>query len=597
MIDNDEFRKSIACAPITDSIIVQAGPGSGKTKILIERLKYIVEQRPKSFSGIACITYTNAAKDEIIMRLQNEGFQLPAELFIGTIHSFLLDYVIKPYSHFASKEKIPYKLASFGFARGYKQEIGKMLNRPTHFIAESTFKAFEGLGRDEEGNPSCYGNKISPEVALAWKNMIKEKGYIDQQDVIYLSYRILERYEHIRNAFSSRFPYILMDEYQDVTFYQEQVFSLLQRSSFFCVGDSNQSIYSFTGAKPEMFQSKWANDVYVSYTLSNNFRSTQHIVKFANHKTNIVQIEAGLNASSEQKVLFIKDINEASEVIQLFHRLRKEIECEEPYNPYMILARQNDYVTELGQLLKEQNVELNPFLLKLSKQYYRRFQILKNLLLAISYKRKNQYDKAIDRMAEAFSYLFFNEHPNFVALSEIGYDKFMWKKLQIFTLQFLDNLDLTETSVANLFLKVKEFLSEESKKLYGKPIGKKILMLNYKWKNQTIASKSTMVSLLIEQVELQNNLSESEGHVFSIHGAKGQESECVLVMADSETQLTDWLEENEESEEARVGYVAFSRARKLLCVWAPSIQEKNYVHLLKNVKFVDKKYATELESL
>ncbi|MFE4430436.1 ATP-binding domain-containing protein [Peribacillus butanolivorans] len=186
------------------------------------------------------------------------------------------------------------------------------------------------------------------------------------------------------------------------------------------------------------------------------------------------------------------------------------------------------------------------------------------------------------------------EHPNFVALAEIEYNMFMWKKLQIFTLQFLDSLVLTETSVANLFVRVKGFLSEGSKNLYGKPIGKSILMLNYDWKNQIKTSKSTMVSHLIEQIELQSDLSENDGHVFSIHSAKGQEAECVLVMAESESQLMEWLGENEKSEEARVGYVAFSRARKLLCVWAPTIQEENYAHLQQHVVFVGKTYATEV---
>lgn len=339
------------------------------------------------------------------------------------------------------------------------------------------------------------------------------------------------------------------------------------------------------------------HECYASYTLSNNFRSTEHIVKFANHKTEIFQLEVGLNASSEQMVIFIKDVNEEFEVLQLFNRIRGEIEYDNLYNPYMILARENHYVKEMGQLLKDQNMEPNLFLGKLKKEHYRRFQIVENLLLAISYNRRNEFDQAVEKMSEAFSYLFFNEHPNFVSLSEIGYDKFMWKKLQIFTLYFLENLVLTEISIASLFLLLKEFLSAQSKKLYCKSIGRKILMLNYNWKNQSRAAKNTMVSHLIEQVELQNNLSESEGHLFSIHGAKGQEAECVLVMAESEAQLTEWLGENEESEEARVGYVAFSRARKLLCVWAPSIKEENYLHLQKHVKFVDSSYVTEVESV
>lgn len=595
MVDNDDFRRNIASSPLTDSITVQAGPGSGKTTLLIERLKYIIENRINAVSGIACITYTNAAKEEIIMRLQNEGIQLPTDLFIGTIHSFLLEYVIKPYSHFEHKEGIPYKLASAGFARGYKDYIAKMLKRPHYLINEDMFKAFESLGRDERGNPCCYRNKISPQDALEWKKFIINKGYIDQQDVIYLSYIVLKKYEHIRNALSSSFKYILVDEYQDVTFYQEQLFSLVEHSSFFCVGDTNQSIYSFTGAKPGIFQAKWNNESYKNYTLTNNFRSTQYIVQFANHKTNIEQKGAGKNATRKQKVIFLKDIKEASEAIQLFQSICTDIECEEQQKPFMILSRRNEYVKNIAGLLKEQKVEVSPFLKKLAKEHYRRFQILQNFILAISYKRRNEFDRAVERMSEAFSYLFFNEHPNYIALTEIGYSKFMWKKLQIFTLQFLDNLVLTETSVAELFIALKKFLMEESKKLYGKSIGKKLHMLSYDWKNQVKTSKSTMLSHLIEQLELQGNFSENEDSVINIHDAKGQEAECVLVMADSESQLMEWLQKNEELEEARVGYVAFSRARKLLCVWAPSIQEKNYTHLHEHVQFVDKSYITKAE--
>lgn len=588
LIDNDNFRSSIANAPLTQSIVVQAGPGSGKTALLIKRLKYIIKNRPTSFSGIACITYTNVAKDEIISRLQKEGVQLPTELFIGTIHSFLLEHIIKPYSHFARKDKTPFKLAPHGLARGYKAEIRKMLNRQSYFIDEATLTAFESLGRDEDGNPYCFKGKISTEVASKWKKFIVKKGYIDQQDVIFLSYLILNKYEHIRKAISSRFPYILVDEFQDVTFYQDKVFSLFELSVFFLVGDLNQSIYSFTGAKPELFQSKIINKNFLNYKLTNNFRCTKHIVKFINRKTNVQQEEAGDNATSNQKVIFIKNIEDPSKAVQLFHSIRRNVKCNENYNPYMILARKNEHLSNISQLIQNKTVDFNPFLKKLRKVHFRRFKILQNLLLAISHKQDNKFEEAVERMSEALSYLIFNEHPGFVSLEEIGYNNFMWRKLQIFTLNFLTGLNLKETSVELFFIQLKELLSEQSKKLYGKPIGHKLRMLNYNWKSQVNAAKNTTIFDLLEDSGLSNKMSGFEDHVFSIHAAKGQEAECVLIMAESESQLLEWLGDNEKSEEARVGYVAFSRARKLLCVWAPTIQEENYRYIKEHIKFVDK---------
>ncbi|MCF2650590.1 UvrD-helicase domain-containing protein [Niallia circulans] len=590
MTDNDNFRKSIVNAPLTQSIVVQAGPGSGKTSLLIQRLKYIIGNRPMSFSGIACITYTNAAKDEIIGRLQKERVQIPAELFIGTIHSFLLENVIKPFSHFARKDRIPYKLAPPGFARIYKNEIINIMNIQNYFIDESTLKAFDSLGRDENGDPCCFMSKISPKDARKWKDFLKEKGYIDQQDVIYLSYLILNKYQHIRKAISSKYPFILVDEFQDVTYYQDKIFTVLENSAFFFVGDKNQSIFSFTGAKPEYFQSKILEKKFLNYNLTNNYRSTKHIVKFANRKTNVQQVEAGDNASSKQKVIFIKNIEDLSEVISLFQSIRKKVKHDEKLNPYMILARKNEYLSNISHLIQKQNVEFNPFLKKLSKEHYRRFKILQNILLAISHKQDNQFEESVESMAEALSYLIFNEHPSFVSLEEIGYNKFMWKKLQIFTIHFLIGLNLKETSVESLFIQLKEFLSEQSKKLYGKSIGNKLRMLSYNWKNQVKASRKITILELLEDTGKYNKSSDFQSHVFNIHTAKGQEAECVLVIAESEYQLLEWLGDNNDSEEARVGYVAFSRARKLLCVWAPFLQEDTYKYLKQNIEFVDSSY-------
>lgn len=102
-----------------------------------------------------------------------------------------------------------------------------MLNKPLYFIDDSIIDALESLNRDENGNPFCYRGKIPTDVAIWWKKLLKENGYIDQQDVVYLSYLILNKYEHICNSLSVRFPYILVDEYQDVTYFQEKLFYYL----------------------------------------------------------------------------------------------------------------------------------------------------------------------------------------------------------------------------------------------------------------------------------------------------------------------------------------------------------------------------------
>ncbi|EEM80212.1 UvrD-helicase domain-containing protein [Bacillus thuringiensis] len=595
LVDNEAYRQKIINSPVTDSIIVQAGPGSGKTTLLIERLKYFIQNRSSVLSGIACITYTNSAKDEILNRLEKKGISLPPELFVGTIHSFLLEYVIKPYSYVASKTAESFILLPPGFSRGYYNEIRRLLNIESNYIPNRVYENFESLGYDEDGNECCFRSAISHDVAKEWKKLLHKKHYIDQQDIIYLSYLILNKFKHISKALSIRFPQFLVDEYQDVTWHQDQIFSILESSSFFCVGDFNQSIFGFTGANSEVFQKK--KDKQQFYELNNNFRSTNHIIGFSNYKTDISQIGAGTNASSIQKVFMFTGLEKEVGAIELFHRVRESVGCENAYKQFMILGRKTKYLRNLHDIVKAEKIQPNTFLGSLKEKDYRRFEILNNILLAILYKREGELDKGLEMMDMAFSRLFFNKLPNYIQLESIKYERLMWKKLQIALLYYIDTLNLKEILIKDFFPSIKEFLANTSESTYKIKIKKYIQMLNYNWKGQTGAVKKISIYDLLELMIYQVKSVEKEKPFYTIHDAKGQEAECVLVLAENETQLKEWLDSNEDSEEARVGYVAFSRARKLLCIWAPNIKEETYNYMQEHVEFIDAKYLSKVESV
>ena len=95
------------------------------------------------------------------------------------------------------------------------------------------------------------------------------------------------------------------------------------------------------------------------------------------------------------------------------------------------------------------------------------------------------------------------------------------------------------------------------------------------------------VSNLLGQIAYHTNYREQGKEVMTIHDAKGQEAECVLVLAETEKQLSKWLGRNEDSEEERVGYVAFTRARKILCIWAPNLSSSAYTTLNEHVDFIN----------
>ncbi|GLF82305.1 ATP-dependent helicase [Bacillus safensis] len=583
IIDNDTYRKKIAQSDINTSIIVQAGPGSGKTTLLVERLKYIIENRRHSHSGIACITYTNVAKDEIIKRLQKENYIQPKELFIGTIHSFLHENLIKPYSHLINRTNQPFRVTTNGFARSFKNEIASILNRSPFKLSEGDLQNFESLGYDKNGDPCCYKGRISAENASKMKNILHEKGFIDQHDLIYLSYKILNEFEHIKKAFSSRFANMLIDEYQDVTYFQEKIFESLESTSFFCVGDYNQSIFSFTGAEPQIFNSKKNNKKFKYYDLLNNFRSTHNIVEFSNLKSNLIQNVVNTYNSTDKAVVFFKDIKDLDGAIRVFHKERVKITTDPQYKPYLILTRYNKNLKEIKQIVQDKNdIEENSFLEKLKKIHYRRYLILKNLLLAIAYKKRHDLNKAMDHISESLSYLVFNSHPAYVSLSEIKYDAFMWKKLNVFVLHFLTNPEIENFNPNNLFETLKTYLANQSIEVFKLRIGRKLKMLDYDWNSQKRMVTKIKVSDLINDIV--NEVNEQE-NIYSIHSSKGMEAECVFVVAETTKQIKEWLNHNDTSEEARVGYVAFTRARKLLCIWAPNLKETEFEEF-DNVQFI-----------
>ncbi|MCY8106929.1 3'-5' exonuclease, partial [Bacillus mojavensis] len=274
------------------------------------------------------------------------------------------------------------------------------------------------------------------------------------------------------------------------------------------------------------------------------------------------------------------------EVIEIFQREQAKIKIDEGQIPFLILTRRNKLHKQINQIIKESNFEVNPFLDKLKNNHYRRYLILKNLLIAIAFKKSNQLDEAINYISESLSYLFFNTHPAYIKLTDIQYDAFMWKRLNVFTLLYIDSLDITQMTPDKLFVELKEFISETSEKIFERKVNRKLLMLNYDWKGVKRIVKTIKLSELIESLLHEHEHTQKLSNILSIHSAKGMEAECVLVLAETQNELNEWLANNQKSEEARIGYVAFSRARKLLCIWAPSLEAETLAYLQDNVKFI-----------
>ncbi|WIL34606.1 UvrD-helicase domain-containing protein [Bacillus stercoris] len=263
---------------LNNSLIIAAA-GSGKTTELIRQIIQKVNSLPND-KHLVVITYTNSATNEILERLQKK-ISIQSNIFVGTIHSFLVKFLIKPYGKVL--ELVPNEL----IITDYEIKV----NKPSK-------------------NPHIKKNMIV--------NQLSKEGVITYDYIVTLSKKILEN-KVVKKRFCNRIRYLFVDEFQDSTNIQFEIFDTLRKgknSEVILVGDPEQRIMNFrnktgkrklsTGVKHpiDALQNK---KVYSISKLSCNYRSSETIVNFINHFHSSIQQEwSNIKISSNNPVMFIQ---------------------------------------------------------------------------------------------------------------------------------------------------------------------------------------------------------------------------------------------------------------------------------------------------
>lgn len=297
---------------------IYAGPGAGKTHFLVENVKNIVETNPlitKSHARkVLCITYTNAAVDEIKRRL--DRFTDYAEAY--TIHGFIIEHIIKPFqqdlrelmqSDFGitvpDKGIISSQVEGLGILHGIDKDMIydfiKKIN-PSEFEHDTFGYSKKAMGDTEVDNETFYFSiaKDAPhEMKLKAPNSIQDRHIVPlkqftwsvikkltHNEILYFGYRILESNPTALYATRVKFPFVFVDEFQDTNPLQTMLIKLIGQKSTVIgiVGDVAQSIYSFQGAKPTDFMnfSIEGKRELIEYAINGNRRSTENVVNFCN---------------------------------------------------------------------------------------------------------------------------------------------------------------------------------------------------------------------------------------------------------------------------------------------------------------------------
>jgi DNA helicase-2/ATP-dependent DNA helicase PcrA len=280
-----EQKNAVACE---ENLLLTACPGSGKTRTITARLAQEIDKVRGSPHAVACITYTNAAVQEIEQRIAAQLLAGDEQHFvICTIHSFCLSEVLRPFAwlvpSFAGSMRVLTR------DRPEFEEIARYAAEQVNLLRLNArdFEAFASLSLDAHGNLIGLALENEPVRRAApyfWQKC-EELGFVDFGNIIYKAYCLLRDYPMIARSLSARFSCVLVDEFQDTTELQIEILKLIHaqgRSRIFAVGDPAQSIYGFTGARPELIQ-PFAHHIgaRTDLSLTGNFRSSPTIVRHA----------------------------------------------------------------------------------------------------------------------------------------------------------------------------------------------------------------------------------------------------------------------------------------------------------------------------
>ena len=260
---------------------VLAGPGSGKTATLVVKIAYLQAERLVGPEGIACITYNNDAVTEFQGRLAGLGIYSGARLFLGTVHSFCLNCVLRPFatlvrSDFASG----IKAAKPKWAQGVLDAvISKHLpkDKPSwHRTTVTRFRRARACGEPVDG----FDDEI-PKVVSSYEQELARAKCIDFEAMVLFTLEILRKEPWVQDLVAARFPWLIVDEYQDLGGPLHQIVTTLMEKTdtrVFAVGDSDQTVYHFTGADPRYLNELANRGDVKDIRLKFNYRSGSDLI-------------------------------------------------------------------------------------------------------------------------------------------------------------------------------------------------------------------------------------------------------------------------------------------------------------------------------
>lgn len=266
-----------------DNTVVIAGPGSGKTRVLTLKAVTLGKVYILKPCGLACISFSRESVRELRKRFKKYGYNPSNKDFIGTVHSFSLLHVIHPFGHLfpSYKIKYPIKILPDDVARSIYEKVLSKLKVDGWTLSLSEINRHRSITLLGRSGVKISSSDLVGQGALLYEELLSATEYLDFISIINTSAKIINEQEFVRETLRSRFPWLLIDEYQDLgKALHEMVLELVFNAGIklYAVGDINQSIYGFNGGYPDFLKELTKRDDINSVELEGNYRSSQHII-------------------------------------------------------------------------------------------------------------------------------------------------------------------------------------------------------------------------------------------------------------------------------------------------------------------------------
>lgn len=328
-------------------VMVMAGAGSGKTKVLTTRIAYLISELGIPSTNILAVTFTNKAANEMKQRIEGMLSIETKYMWVSTFHSFccrLLRLEIKALPPYTSSFQILDEEDSLKVVKDIMKQAELDEFKPKEIrglISKS--KNFTDFRIDD---PRL--NNIFTIVLEKYEEFMKENNALDFDDLIIKTILLFQKNPSILQKYQNKFQYILVDEFQDTNTLQYNLIFMLSARyhNIFVVGDDFQSIYSFRGAKIENIN-RFRRDFLETklILLEENYRSTKEILSLANciieHNPNqIKKVMFSKNKEGQMPFYYNAD-SSYDEVMFVIDKIKELVACGASYSDFAILYRSN----------------------------------------------------------------------------------------------------------------------------------------------------------------------------------------------------------------------------------------------------------------